>query len=34
MNAYLREVEKINVEIDVDESYNSQMEASLAGIGE
>lgn len=33
MSAYLREIEKINDEIDVDENYNSQMEASLEGIG-
>ena len=34
MNAYLREAEKINVEIDIDENYDSQMEAELAGAGD
>jgi len=34
INAYLREAEKINLEVDIDENYNSQMEAELEGIGD
>jgi len=34
VNAYLREVEKINSEIDVNESYSLDMEKEIAEIGE